>query len=285
MTEVEVFAPAKINLALHVTGKRPDGYHLLDSLVAFATCGDSVIVRSSDRLSLSIEGPFAAGLLAEEDNLVLRAARFLAPDRSAEITLVKRLPVASGIGGGSADAAAALRALGTLWGVPLPAAQESAVLGADVPVCLASSFARMSGIGEEIEALGAPPDLAMVLVNPGVAVSTPTVFRGLARKDNPRLSPMPSAQSGDWMSWLTRQRNDLEAPAIAAAPVIASVLSELRSLPGCALARMSGSGATCFGLFEGTVPADALAALRARHDGWWVAETRLSQKSFGAVGL
>lgn len=276
MTAVEAFAPAKINLTLHVTGQRPDGYHLLDSLVCFADVGDTIRVRSSDTLCLSIEGPFSKGLAVDETNLVLRAARFLAPEKCAEITLIKRLPVASGIGGGSADAAAALRALSALWGVALPKARDTAVLGADVPVCMTSSFARMSGTGEQIGLLADAPDPVMVLINPGVGVSTPTVFRGLGQKDNPRMQDMPSVTSQDWIAWLTSQRNDLEAPARAAQPVIGTVLEALRAIPGCRLARMSGSGATCFAIFDRAVDAGALAAIRGHHPEWWVVETRIT---------
>lgn len=278
MTVVEAFAPAKINLALHVIGQRKDGYHLLDSIVAFADYGDTVVVRPSGSLCLTIEGPFGQGLEPDGNNLVLRAARFLDPARTAEITLVKRLPVASGIGGGSADAAAALRALSVLWSVPLPPAETCAALGADVPVCLDPVFSRMSGIGDKITPLGNAPDLDIVLINPGVAVPTSAIFKGLARKDNvPMSATVPASGSGRWLDWLHDQRNDLEAPAIAAERVIAEVLEELRGMPACRLARMSGSGATCFALFErGRTPLSAVEAIKARHPEWWVTPTQLT---------
>ncbi len=273
MSRIEAFAPAKINLTLHVTGQREDGYHLLESLVCFAMHGDLVTVEAAETLSLHIEGPFAAGLSAGADNLVLRAARLLDPRRGARITLTKRLPVSSGIGGGSADAAATLRALAALWDVALPAPADLAVLGADVPVCLRSGFARMTGIGDRLVPLGRAPDLALVLVNPGVAVSTPDVFRALARKDNAGMTPMPPVARGDaWLDWLAAQRNDLEAPAQGLAPVVGEVLSALRALPGCRLARMSGSGATCFALFDRD---RAPAGLAERFPHWWVACTRV----------
>ena len=279
MTEVEAFAPAKINLALHVTGQREDGYHLLDSIVAFADYGDTIVVRPSETLDLTIEGPFGQGLEPDENNLVLRAARFLDPTGTAEITLIKRLPLASGIGGGSADAAAALRALSALWNVPLPPVETCAALGADVPVCLASVFSRMSGIGDKIAPLGDAPDLDIVLINPGVAVPTPAIFKGLSSKDNAPLSPVPASGAERWLDWLQDQRNDLEAPAIAAEPVIADALEELRGMPDCRLARLSGSGATCFALFErGGTPLSAVEAIKARHPKWWVTPTRLTHK-------
>lgn len=262
-------APAKLNLALHVTGRRGDGYHLLDSLVCFAAMGD-VVTLSPGPLSLTIDGPFAAGLEAGDDNLCLRAAR-LAGGQAA-IRLTKALPVASGIGGGSADAAAVLRGLARL-GHPLPDRTER--LGADVPVCLASRPARMQGIGEVVTPLPPLPALHLVLVNPRVAVPTPAIFAGLARRDNPPLPPIPAFADADALiGWLAGTRNDLQAPAIAAAPIIAQVLDAL-SGQGARLARMSGSGATCFGLFADAASASRAAAALARN-GWWAVPTELA---------
>jgi 4-diphosphocytidyl-2-C-methyl-D-erythritol kinase len=269
---IEEFAPAKLNLALHVTGQRPDGYHLLDSLVVFADVGDRVTVAPAEALTLAVAGPEGAGLTAGEDNLVLRAARAFGAGRGAAIVLEKTLPVASGIGGGSADAAAALRALARLWGLPLPDAVAVLALGADVPVCLAGRPARMGGIGEALVPVPALPEVAVLLVNPRVEVATPAVFRALARKDNPAMETPPPAFAGpgDLAAWLSRQRNDLEAPAIAVAPVIADALSAIAAT-GPLMARMSGSGATCFGLFATLAGAGAAARrLAARHPGWWV---------------
>lgn len=258
-------APAKINLALHVTGRRADGYHLLDSLVVFTELGDRVTVAPGTP-SLRITGPFADDLPFTGDNLCLRAARSVGAD--AAITLYKALPVASGIGGGSADAAAVLRALGRR-----PAAPEE--LGADVPVCLASVPARMRGLGEIVDPLPGIPALHLVLVNPRVPVSTPEVFRALHRRDNPGLpDPPEGADAALLVEWLKATGNDLQPPAIRVAPVIADALAALADA-GAALARMSGSGATCFGIFP-----DAAAALRAAgslaaaRPGWWVADTR-----------
>ncbi|MCE8515336.1 4-(cytidine 5'-diphospho)-2-C-methyl-D-erythritol kinase [Ruegeria pomeroyi] len=272
---IEVFAPAKINLTLHVTGQRDDGYHLLDSLVVFADVGDTVRVTSADRLSLDIDGPEAGGLDAEPDNLVLRAARLLAPDRGAAITLTKRLPIASGIGGGSADAAAGLRALAQLWDMSLPEPEQALSLGADVPVCLSVMPRRMRGIGEQLDHVPPLPAMDILLVNPRVAVSTPTIFRTLAEKNNPPMErDLPRWRDlPDFAGWLANQRNDLALPAIAQQPVITEVIDAL-SEAGALFAGMSGSGATCFGLFSPDHP-PAEPVLRRRHPDWWCARGRV----------
>jgi 4-diphosphocytidyl-2-C-methyl-D-erythritol kinase len=254
------FAPAKINLSLRVVGKRADGYHLLDSIVAFADVGDRLTFEEAGGFSLAISGPFAGGLAADESNLVLRAARALAaahPGRinPARITLEKNLPLASGIGGGSADAAAALRGLSRLSGISAPLEAIALALGADVPVCLDGKPCRMRGIGEDIESLPDFEPRHALLVNPGVSVATKDVFA--------RLRIDPGSQRG-------LDVNDLEAPALSIAPVIGEALAQLRSLPGCHAARMSGSGATCFGLFASSAMAAAAAATMAqRHSAWW----------------
>ncbi len=269
---IEEFAPAKLNLALHVTGQRADGYHLLDSLVVFAGVGDRITVAPAETLSLDVTGPEAAKLTAGEDNLVFRAARAFGAGRGAAIMLEKTLPVASGIGGGSADAAAALRALSRLWGLPLPGAEAVLALGADVPACLAGRPARMGGIGEALVPVPPLPGMAALLVNPRVEVPTPAVFRALARKDNAAMEPLPPvlAAAQTLAVWLSRQRNDLEAPAILTAPVVAEVLAAIAATSPL-LTRMSGSGATCFGLFATSDAAGAAAAaVTARHPGWWV---------------
>jgi 4-diphosphocytidyl-2-C-methyl-D-erythritol kinase len=268
-------APAKVNLTLHITGRRADGYHLLDSLVVFGPAQDVLHAEPADALSLVLAGPFAAGLVAEADNLVLRAARALAswagrPPRAA-LVLEKHLPVASGIGGGSADAAAALRLLARLWALDVPAAEMarlSAGLGADVPVCLAGRPARMAGIGDILTPAPALPPCGMLLVNPGVALATADVFRARAGSFTPAAAWPGAWPDADSMARdLSAQRNDLEPPALALCPAVGAVLAALRAAPGCLLARMSGSGATCFGLFD-----DAAAAARAE-DGlaaaWW----------------
>lgn len=273
MTATEL-APAKVNLALHVTGQRADGYHLLDSLVVFTELGDMLRAKASDDLSLTVTGSEAAGLSGEGDNLVLRAARLMQVDGLA-LELEKHLPVASGIGGGSSDAAAALRLISRQSGRKLPA--DILTLGADVPVCMAANPCRMQGIGEDVSSVPLLPPFAMLLVNPRIEVSTPAVFRALDRKDN---APMPE-KLPEWpdfagfVEWLSLQRNDLQAPACAAVPVIADVLAALDAADA-ALARMSGSGATCFGLFPDMDGAQTAAdRLRQTHPAWWVQPTRL----------
>ncbi len=273
---VEVFAPAKINLCLHVTGRRTDGYHLLDSLVAFAGVGDRIIVEPDPGLTLTVTGPQAAGLTAGPDNLVLRAARaFGAGLPGARITLDKHLPTASGIGGGSADAAAALKALAALWSRPLPSPEAVLALGADVPVCLAGRARRMTGAGETLSEVPPLPPAWIALANPGVAVSTPDVFARLDRRDNPPLPAVPSFTGAAALAtWLQRQRNDLEPAALGLAPAIAEALAALSAQPGVLIARMSGSGATCFALFAAETPARAAARALAR-PGWWTAAAPL----------
>ena len=275
--KVQRIARAKVNLALHVVGRRADGYHLLDSLVAFADFGDVVTVEPAPSLSLSITGPMAAGLSAGSDNLVLKAAQMLGNPLGAAITLEKRLPIASGIGGGSADAAATMQALGALWGCALPDAGQVLALGADVPVCLAGQSCRMAGIGDQISPIALPP-AHLVLVNPGVGLSTAAVFGALLCRDNPPLppaAPMPDAVA--LAAYLGHCRNDLEAPALSLVPQIGAVLAALQGQKGCLLARMSGSGATCFGLFASASAAVAAAtALRAQSAAWWVQATTMA---------
>jgi len=274
---LRVLAAAKINLALHVTGRRGDGYHLLDSLVAFADIGDFISVRGAAELRLRVTGPMADDVPDGGDNLVLRAARALDPARGAEITLEKHLPVASGIGGGSADAAACLRALSDLWQVPLPAQKAVLGLGADVPVCLAGGFCRMRGIGEVLEQVKTAPVFHAVLVNPGFSLSTPVVFSALKRRDNPALGALPRSDClEDWVRFLGAARNDLEGPATLLMPEITEVLTALKGQEGCVLARMSGSGATCFGLFSTKDQAQKAADdLIKGPRNWWVAKARL----------
>ncbi len=267
------FAPAKVNLTLHVTGRRNDGYHLLDSLVVFCGVGDSVSAADAATLQLTVTGPQANLVPGGGDNLVLRAARAMDAHRGAALTLDKHLPVASGIGGGSADAAATLRALSRLWGVALPEAAAVLELGADVPVCLAGRAARMRGVGDVLDPVQGLPQVHIVLVNPRVEVPTKAVFAMLGTRQNAampdRFPVWPDAQV--FAQWLAAQRNDLEGPARAYAPVIDTVLDSISKQSGVLLARMSGSGATCFGLFAR--PAEAAAAADAigrAQPGWWV---------------
>jgi len=280
-------APAKVNLTLHVLGRRSgDGYHVLESLVAFAGTADRLMLRAGEPLSLTVSGPTAGPAGPEGDNLVLRAARDLAgriPGLAVgAFHLVKRLPVAAGIGGGSSDAAAALRLLARLNDLPLdhPAVVAAArATGADVPVCLDPRARMMRGAGEDVgPALGLPP-LPAMLINPGVPVPTAPVFKALGLgagetlpgASHPAIEPGGTAQSV--LAALRPARNDLEGPALTVAPVIGEALAALRG-QNCSLARMSGSGATVFGLFADRQSAVAAARrLRAAHPTWWIAPT------------
>jgi 4-diphosphocytidyl-2-C-methyl-D-erythritol kinase len=280
-------APAKINLSLRVFGRRDDGYHELESLVVFARCADRLSFTPGGELSLTVSGPSAALAGDNADNLVLKAARALA-ERSPGIALGafaldKRLPVAAGLGGGSADAAAALRLIARANNLAsdAPRFYEAArATGADVPVCLNPRARVMRGIGELLsEPLNLPP-LPAVLANPGAALATKAVFAGWT----PGMPPAPLDQDSlaklsdrkTLLQFLARQENDLERPAIALAPVVAEVLAAMRGLPSCVVARMSGSGSTCFALFssaaEATVGAEIL---HANYPQWWVRPTAL----------
>ena len=272
-------ARAKVNLFLHVRGRLPDGYHVLESFAVFPKIGDLVEAESGEGLSLSMAGPFAPAL-GGGDNLVIGAAKALS-DRTtgrpgAALRLTKSLPVAAGIGGGSADAGAALRALSRLWpDADVEAAPQIAfALGADAPVCLRSTPSLMGGVGERLRDAPSFPGFWMVLANPGTPLSTAEVFNSLERRENP-AGPRPPRAFVDFdhlVSWLQTQRNDLEPPARKLRPAIARVLSALAWDRDCAMSRMSGSGATCFGLYA--AEASALAAaerLRAAEPEWWVA--------------
>lgn len=284
-------APAKINLTLHVLGRRPgDGYHVLESLVAFAEVADTLELAPGSDLSLDVSGPTAGPAGPLDDNLVLRAARHLAAGVEGltlgAFRLHKQLPVAAGIGGGSSDAAAALRLLAECNRLSLdhPAVVAAArVTGADVPVCLDPRARMMRGAGEAVgPALGLAP-LPAVLVNPGVPVSTAPVFKALGLAVGQRLDgaehPVVGAglDADGVLDRIAPARNDLEAPALTVAPVIGEALALLRAQGGCRLARMSGSGATVFAIFtDEAAAADAAGAIRAAQPGWWVEPTRLA---------
>ena len=281
---IRVGAPAKLNLYLHVTGRRADGYHELDSLVTFTALADTLEIAPAETLGLTVSGP-VADALDGADNLAARAAVALAErlgrPANVRITLDKRIPVAAGLGGGSADAAAVLRGLARLWGLGAEHAgvlQETArSLGADVPVCLASRAACMAGIGEALSAPPSLPPCAVLLVNPGVPVATGPVFAA-RRGTFSAASPIDEApQDAAALAALLRsRRNDLERPALEQAPEIGRVLTRLAEAPGCLLARMSGSGGTCFGLFEDEAAAAGAASAIARdHPAWWVQPTQL----------
>lgn len=277
---VRLLAPAKINLYLHLLGRRADGLHRLDSLVAFAGIGDLVEVRPAGRLTLAAAGPFAAALPPPEENLALRAARWLAaraglPQAGAAIRLRKTLPVAAGIGGGSSDAAAVLRALLRLWRLPLAPedlARASAALGADLPVCLAAAPRFVGGAGERLAPAPPLPPAHLVLVNPGQPLATAAVFaarRGpWSRRARWQAAPADAAALA---RRLARRRNDLAPAARRLLPAVAEALAALAAAEGCLLARLSGSGPTAFGLFaEEREAAQAAGAIAAARPGWWV---------------
>tara|TARA_E500000318_G_scaffold87646_1_gene84639 strand:+ start:651 stop:1580 length:930 start_codon:yes stop_codon:yes gene_type:complete len=284
-------APAKINLFLHVTGKRGDGYHLLESLVCFTSVGDVLTgeLREDGIVTLTITGPMAAGLSLDDtnDNLVVRAAHLLQQETQttlgADLILDKRLPIASGIGGGSADAAAAIRLLCDMWKLDLAPATLSRIalsLGADVPVCLHGQTCLMSGIGDELTDLADLPPIPILLINPGKAVSTPEIFK--AREDE------DFSQTGLWnidqefnsgaalADALSDCGNDLTLPATGILPEICDVLNALAREEGCLLARMSGSGATCFGIYDTTEQAERAAnAIAQASPDWWISPTQI----------
>jgi 4-diphosphocytidyl-2-C-methyl-D-erythritol kinase len=277
-------APAKVNLTLRVLGRRADGYHDIESLVAFAGVGDVLTFTPGGAWALTIGGPTAAAAGESADNLVLKAAHALAERvdglKLGQFALSKRLPVAAGLGGGSADAAAALRLLARAKGLALDdlrLMQAARATGADVPVCLDPRTRLMRGIGEILSAPLDLPRLFALLVNPGVAVATRDVFARLTMPSATETAPTPPPQqAAALLAEIAAGRNDLEAPAIELEPVIAVALATLRKLSGCRLARMSGSGATCFALFDSTRAANAAArALRVGYPDWWVRATVL----------
>jgi len=269
-------AYAKINLALHVRRRRDDGYHELETLFAFCEDGDVLTADAADEISLTIDGPFSDGLETDDGNLVIRAARALREaagvTKGARLHLTKNLPIASGIGGGSADAAAALRTLIQLWGVDAEVTSLALALGADVPACVTSQSARGEGVGDALTPLGdALAGTPVLLVNPRFGVSTGAIFKAWDQVDRG-----PLARGDDLLAIAQAARNDLAAPAIVLAPVIADVLAALEAQSGTVLVRMSGSGATCFALFESMAARDAAhTAITKSHPNWWTMASRL----------
>ena len=288
--DVQGFAPAKINLFLHVGDRRPDGYHDLLSLVVFADYGDIIDLSSAGNLQLVVSGPHAHGLDTGPGNLVIRAGAALQswarahghPASGAALHLHKNLPVASGVGGGSSDAAATLRILAAHWALPVP--QEDLLriartLGADVPVCLSALPSIMSGDGDRLRPAPEMPDCALLLVNPRVEVSTASVFAALGVRSGTRAPVWPDRFSTPraLAAWLDRTTNDLAAPARLIAPAIMQVEQALVATSDCLLARMSGSGATCFGIYPALEAAEAAAdRLRKAHPEWWLVSCRLA---------
>ena len=275
---IKVTAHAKVNLTLHVVGQRANGYHEMQSLVCLTEFGDQIHLTPAVNFSFQVIGPYAAGIPVDESNLVVQATKFMAKKHSktldCQIILEKNLPMASGIGGGSSDAAAVMRALSQYWSVPLPNADELMALGADIPVCLTTGLTLMEGAGEDVTQLSAAPNWGLVLVNPNVVVSTPAVFNALNSKHNPPMQNV--AENCVDITWLGDQRNDLEPPAIAMVPEVVAVVDAISATLHCQMARMSGSGATCFGLFANTEHANAAAKrLQRAHPNWWVVSTKI----------
>ena len=268
---IRVLAPAKVNLALHITGQRDDGYHELDSIVVLVDHGDILTVSRSDVIEFAADGPFGDQVPLDNTNLVLRAvdwlSHWLGTPLTAKITLTKNLPSASGIGGGSSDAAATIKGLCRLYDINPPAPHDLVRLGADVPVCMGHGVMRMRGIGETITQMPLRPNMHLLLVNPRLGVHTPDVFRAISQKNNPALVDAEP----NFFNWIGAQRNDMQSAAINLVPVIHDVITSIAQTDSVVLARMSGSGATCFGIYT-----DQDACLRAAsrinrtHPDWWV---------------
>jgi 4-diphosphocytidyl-2-C-methyl-D-erythritol kinase len=275
---IKVTAHAKVNLTLHVVGQRANGYHELQSLVCLTEFGDQIHLSPAADFSFQVIGPNASGIPVDESNLVVQAAKFMAQKHSksldCHIILEKNLPMASGIGGGSSDAAAVMRALSQYFSVPLPNVDELMTLGADIPVCMTTGLTLMEGAGEDVTQLSAAPNWGVVLVNPNVGVSTPAVFNALNSKRN--LPMQDVAENCVDIAWLGDQRNDLEPPAMAIVPEVGAVVDAISAAPHCQMARMSGSGATCFGVFADIKHANAAAErLQRAHPDWWVVSTKI----------
>ena len=282
---ITLTAPAKVNLYLHVTGKRPDGYHLLDSLVVFTDFGDLVTVTPAAGLSLRITGSFAEGIPIDGRNLVLQAAEKLQAlagiPSGADIILDKRIPVAAGVGGGSADAAATLKALCQLWDLDVSHEDLDSLaldLGADVPVCLAGRATYMAGIGEDLTPTPDLPSMGILLANPLIGLSTPAVFKARTAdfSEPGRLAGADFSTAPELATALGQRQNDLEPPAKSLVPEVAELLAELKDCDDSLLARMSGSGATCFALFADEAAAvRAAESLKIRHPDWWFQPSRI----------
>lgn len=296
---LSVLAPAKVNLFLHVTGRRADGYHRLQSLFAFADAGDKISLASANEFSFSVTGPFAGACKQAgcdgDSNIVVAAAKGLQdllgdPAEGCAITLEKNLPLASGLGGGSSDAAATLKALQVFWGreaEPRALFALALRLGADVPACLVGEPCIVSGIGEETAPVPEFPDLACVLANPKRPLSTPAVFKAFAEREFPFTPPLAldPAKLGDVEELLERTRNDLQGPACGLLPEVGKVLMALERAPGGRHTRMSGSGATCFALLDRLSEADEAArAIAAANPGWWVKAATLRRRPPFALG-
>ena len=264
-------ACAKINLTLHVTGQRADGYHLLDSLVVFLDHGDIITFEDAPSRQMTVSGPFAAGVPTGPENLIWRAVDLVDPGRPLEIHLEKKLPHGAGIGGGSSDAAKTLHVLTRALGCGMPGSEQILSLGADIPVCVRGRPTRMQGIGEQLSDVLPLPFLSAVIVNPGIHLPTGQIFNALKSKTNPPMDPMDWGDFDSFITWCAAQRNDLQAPALKIAPELGRVLDRIEATDGCVLARMTGSGSSCFGLFaEYGEAREAAARLQADDPDWWV---------------
>jgi 4-diphosphocytidyl-2-C-methyl-D-erythritol kinase len=273
--KINSFAAAKVNLALHVRGLKSNGYHELHSLVTFANIGDIIEVRPSNELKLTIEGPFADNVPKDTDNIVIKAAKFLLPDGKAHINLIKNLPVEAGLGGGSADAAATLRSLSKLWNIPIPKTPE--VLGADVPICLLKETAIVQGIGEKITPVSIPSNLHIVLIKPNIGLSTAKVFNNLKNKHNEKMCTFKGTDSiEEFANYLNKLRNDLLQTSITIVPLLRDIINFLNVQNGNYYTQMSGSGTTCFGLFDDEVSAmRALSQAKIKFPNMWCKMVKL----------
>ena len=252
MQMISEFAPAKINLSLHLVGQKSNGYHLLDSIVSFVNIGDKISIVPGKSGELKVAGPFANDLPKSNHNLVVKAARLFNNSKLSQITLEKNIPVTSGIGGGSADAAATVRLFSKLYNKPVPPIEKLISLGSDVPVCMQKGIVRMMGVGEKLINLSPAPKVGILLVNPRKALSTAEVFNATKEKNNSGLNLQGSIEKSlnSWFDWINSMRNDLTASAIDLIPDIGLILDKLITCEGARVVRMSGSGATCFALFE-----------------------------------
>ena len=279
---LEEKASAKVNLCLKIVGQKSDGFHLLDSIVGFTEFGDHLSFKKSDELKLTAKGAFSDQIPVDKSNLILKAAELLRTINNiktgAHITLTKNLPPSAGLGGGSSDAAATIRGLSRLWGTDLPEIDDLMKIGSDLPVCINQKTQHMKGFGEVLEEINTFPNLPILLVNPLKKVSTQTVFRMLKNKKNPPLSKYEKLFQAkkDWINWLLLQRNDLMEPAVKVEPVISEVLRLISKQISVEKVSMSGSGATCFGIFENKHDCDlAMKRVRLERPDWWSVSTEI----------
>ena len=275
-------ASAKVNLCLQIVGQKSNGFHLLDSIVGFTEFGDHLSFKESDVLELTVQGAFSDQIPVDKSNLILKAAELLRTlnniKTGAHITLSKNLPPSAGLGGGSSDAAATIRGLSRLWGTDLPDIDDLMKIGSDLPVCIHQKTQHMKGFGEVLEEINTFPNLPILLVNPLKKVSTQTVFRMLQNKKNPPLSEYEKLfqEKKDWINWLLLQRNDLMEPAVKVEPVISEVLRLISKQISVEKVSMSGSGATCFGIFENKHDCDlAMKRVRLERPDWWSVSTEI----------